>query len=107
MNTDPSPEQEAICVLSNENGWMLTLGFRHGTAESIIARDMANEREYHGVARHLRTASWPVSRPGVTFQAEDVCILYSAQQVKAVAQWLLAASIAMERMEEFDGFGDA
>jgi hypothetical protein len=33
--------------------------------------------------------------------------LYSAEQVKALAQWLLAASIAMERMEEFDGFDAA
>ena len=107
MNSDPSPEQEAVCILSNEHGWMLTLGFRHGTADSLIARDMANEREYHGVARHLRTASWPVSSPCVTFQAEDVCILYSAEQVRAVAQWLIAASIAMERMEDFDGFDDA
>jgi hypothetical protein len=107
MNSDPSPENEALCTVTNENGWMLTLGFRHGTPESLLATDVCNEKEFHAVPRHLRTASWPVAQTCVTVQTEDVCILYSAEQVKALAQWLLAASIAMERMEEFDGFDAA
>lgn len=104
---DPSLEDEAVCIVENEHGWMLTLGFRHGTPESLLAKDMSNECEFHKTPRHLRTASWPVAQPCVTVQAEDVCILYSSQQVRALSAWLLAASIAMERMEEIDGFDAA
>ena len=94
--SDPSPNNEALLTLSSEGRWMLTLAFRHGTPESALARDMAHDDEYHSVARWLRTASWPVSRPCVTFQADDVCILYGAEQIRAIAQWLVAAADAMD-----------
>jgi hypothetical protein len=105
MNSEPSPEHEAVCLITNENGWMLTAAFRHGTADSLLARDMCNEREYHAVPRHLRAASWPVAQPCVTVQAEEACILYSAKQVRGLAQWLMEAARAMQDMEDADGSG--
>ena len=98
-------EHEACVTVVNENGWMLTGAFRNGGPESLLAVDVANEGELHDVPHYLRAASWRVTRPCVTIQTEFPCILYSSEQVKGLAQWLLAASIALDRatsMEEFD-----
>lgn len=102
----PSEEHEALCVMISPHGWDMTLAFRHGSPESLLAKDMANVDEARACPRHLITASMPVERPCVTVQTAPFCVLESPQQVKALAQWLLAASIAMERMETMEGFDD-
>jgi hypothetical protein len=100
MNTMPSEDHESLCIVTQDNRWAVTLAYRNGSANSMLAKDMCNVDEYRETPRHLLTASFPVDRPCVTLQTEAVCILENADQVEAMAKWLVAASIAMRQAEE-------
>jgi hypothetical protein len=89
-------EHEALFIVADDSGWKLTGAFRNGTAESILATDVGNPEEYAALPEHLRSACWPVDRPCVVVQASSLCLLSKPEQVSALAQWLMAASIALE-----------
>ena len=88
---------EALLILRSDDGWQATAAYRTGSADSALAVDVGNTSEYLSVPEHLRSASWPVSRPCVTLQTSNLCILDRPEQVRGLAQWLVAASIALEQ----------
>lgn len=96
-------DDEALFILTDGDEWKMTGAFRNGTSDSVLAVDVGNPAEYSALPEHLRSACWPVSHPCVSLQASSLCLLRSPQQVRALAQWLLAASIALEHaLENFD-----
>ena len=98
-------EHEAIFLVSDETGWKLTGAFRNGSADSLLSTDVGNPEEFAALPEHMRSACWPVDRPCVVLQTSALCLLTDPQQVSALAQWLVAASIALEQAteeEEFD-----
>lgn len=107
MNLSDIPEHEAVFICSTDAGWQLTGAFRNGTPDSVLAVDVGNTDEFAAIPEHLRTASWPFDRPCVTLQSGHLAVLHDPRQVMALAQWLVAASVALERanasLEEEDG----
>lgn len=96
-----SMDNEALFIIQGDGGaWRFTGAFRNGTADSILATDVGNPEEYAALPEHLRSACWPVDRPCVVLQTAALCALTEPHQVNALAQWLIAASIALEQCLE-------
>lgn len=91
-------DDEAICVLSDDQGWLLTAAFRNGTPDSMLAVDVGNAEEFRRVPEHLRTACWPVDFPCVTFQSGDLVLIREPHQLRCLAAWLVRASMALEAL---------
>ena len=91
-----NPEDECLLTLTNRHGWCMTACYRTGSPDSLLTRDVSNEDELFGVEPHLRAASWPVCQPCVTVQATFPAIIYSSDQVRALARWLMNAAKAMD-----------
>jgi len=91
-----SEAHEAVFILSGDEGWKLTGAYRNGSPESILAVDVGNPAEYAAIPEHLRVACWPVDKPCVTLQVSSLCLLTQPHEARALAQWLIACSIALE-----------
>ena len=90
-------EHEAMCILRDPAaGWGLTAAYRSGSQSALdsVARASIDplrpnpREEYAGVAR-------PVTQPCVLIETARVCQLTNPDQVYALAQWLVAASIQL------------
>jgi hypothetical protein len=88
-------EHEALCILRDPvAGWGLTAAYRSG--QPSVLNEIANRtpfgppvlQDFQGVARD-------VTQPCVLIETARVCQLTNPDQVYALAQWLVAASIQL------------
>jgi hypothetical protein len=91
-------DDESLCILRDDSGWVLTAAFRNGTANSVLAVDVGNEDEYRAMPDYMRAACWPVSTPCVTIQAASLALIRDPHYVRCFAHWLLRAAAALEEM---------
>jgi hypothetical protein len=87
-------EHEAMFVITKKNRWVLTATFRHGEEGSpVAAKDGIVDKE---APFKYRLATLKCKRPCVLFSTPPICVLNTPEECWALAQWMIAASMAMQ-----------